>query len=985
MKKIHHLVLTAIALVFHCSFAPATNTSYPEFHPVKFKVSIFGNGYFLVKRNPDDTVSFATRSGDFELIDTPSQSNLLAHSNGWFLQGLNDGAIGYHVAVDSEGNWYFTKVPNELGGAIVPTRLGSISLDFDPTRASEHLEPYNLNSDHPRNAVFYVNRLYDPEYWNGVHNIGFVERTNRVQTRGWHTFAMDAVAGLLERRNEVPNGAQLLTDQQISQAVSNDFFFSLYPEQDHGLSGVEISEALITLGIHNLDTIESIQNLIPHSIEAARLRINQARSLHAPKLTNFSIDPVGIIRFFLSDGNSFIRARVLIADFKKPFELEPIEDGLLSWPPHYILDREAPMDPSAEGYFGNPGDFVLGRLLQGYTSLPEIKPELDKVHFLNTKGSGYFRLIDLADTTRSFVSKEVYYRINEADEMVDLNGFHLEGLSGGAAGYHVSIDDRGKWSVRQDDRPELGTSPPFEISSINLSYDPFSSVEILDIDREGESELRRNGVFYTNQLVDFTRWDGEHSVGSVYIGPSSIETKGWHAFAEQAVEAIKAQRDLAPENDLSDEEIEQAVSDDFFAVLFEDQIDEHGIANPNSNDRGAINRILNDFQSLSVSPYIIRAIHEQLIPQNSEEAKQIVKDLRSRNTPTLERTETRKNGEIVFHLSDGIEFVRAQLLLMDFYPEDQVQESGNGLHSWSLGRTRTPEEQAFKFLQAPNVNTVGEIEYSDDLVGDSARLINLSARATIGEGHQSLIVGIVPREPIEQTTLVRGIGPILETFGVVDALQDPRISFYGNGKLLDSNENWGDQAWPQPSIISLISDVLGAFPINDSPKESAMFVDIEPGLNSIVTSGSENDSGTGLTEVFFRGSHEQAQRFSNVSARGLSQPGNPLVLGLTIEGDQPLPIMVRVLGPALQQFGLQNYNESPRLEVYSGSVQVGEFDKDSKRPTFDPGSIGASSLFENTPENVIVNLWLEPGVYTFVAPTVGSSPGLTQIEVFLID
>jgi len=284
----------------------------------KTDLAISGEGFFKVVDTLNNNREFGTRGGDFRVDDR----GFLVTTEGYRVQGKFDGAIGFNAAVDSDGRWTFTKNEDPTSGTITPTRIGDIRLDYNKDQANEQLTPYGTTSQ-ARNAVYYSNDLISDDY-DGTHAVGVVNLSAGAgssvdSTFGWHAFAEDAVKAIKGQRNLVAGGETLLTDQDIEAAVSDDFFAMLFADEagSHGLGGTAITTALDQLGVGVVPgtTVTAIQSLIPATQALAEARVDAVRAEATPDLTNFSIDPEGAMRYFLSDGSSFIRGQVMLLDF----------------------------------------------------------------------------------------------------------------------------------------------------------------------------------------------------------------------------------------------------------------------------------------------------------------------------------------------------------------------------------------------------------------------------------------------------------------------------------------------------------------------------------------------------------------------------------------------------------------------------------------------------------------------------------------------
>jgi len=191
-----------------------------------------------------------------------------------------------------------------------------------------------------RNSIYYTNNLIAKDgagnlQWNGNHGIGAgAMKLNGDGTvnevPGWHTFAQDAVEAIIAQRNQSTTGADTVSDADIKAAVSKDMFHAVFSADAAatGLTGTAITDLMATIDLAHLgdataqaNNVAAIQALVPSETTPADTqlsalnRINEVRNAQAPDLTNFSIDPEGMITFFLSDGASFSRGQVMLVDF----------------------------------------------------------------------------------------------------------------------------------------------------------------------------------------------------------------------------------------------------------------------------------------------------------------------------------------------------------------------------------------------------------------------------------------------------------------------------------------------------------------------------------------------------------------------------------------------------------------------------------------------------------------------------------------------
>jgi len=136
-----------------------------------------------------------------------------------------------------------------------------------------------------------------------------------------------------------------------------------------------------------------------------------------------------------------------------------------------------------------------------------------------------------------------------------------------------------------------------------------------------------------------------------------------------------------------------------------------------------------------------------------------------------------------------------------------------------------------------------------DLDQSSASLItNISTRGSVGTDANVMIGGFIVGGGLgingdgSSEVLVRALGPELTSFGVSDALQDPKMDLFdGNGNLLASNDNWKDS---QQAAIQ----ATGLAPGDD--REPAILTTLIQGNWTAILRGKNNTIGVGLIELY---------------------------------------------------------------------------------------------------------------------------------------
>lgn len=125
---------------------------------------------------------------------------------------------------------------------------------------------------------------------------------------------------------------------------------------------------------------------------------------------------------------------------------------------------------------------------------------------------------------------------------------------------------------------------------------------------------------------------------------------------------------------------------------------------------------------------------------------------------------------------------------------------------------------------------------------ETSKLTNLSARALLGIGERSLILGFSVGGATETKLLIRAIGPGLKAFGVASAVSMTGIV------LFDGSNNRLGYAQGGGSIDSeLSSAAIGAFPLANG--DSAVSAWFAPGNYTVQVFGTET-VGLGLIEIY---------------------------------------------------------------------------------------------------------------------------------------
>jgi hypothetical protein len=141
---------------------------------------------------------------------------------------------------------------------------------------------------------------------------------------------------------------------------------------------------------------------------------------------------------------------------------------------------------------------------------------------------------------------------------------------------------------------------------------------------------------------------------------------------------------------------------------------------------------------------------------------------------------------------------------------------------------------------------IGLVEVYDLEATTSTHLHNLSTRAFVSTGDNTLIGGLIVQGDATTRILVRAIGPSLVNYGISNPLPDPVLQLFdANANLIESNDDWGSS--PEASAIT----ASGLAPTNS--KESAILFAPAPGPYTAIVHDKNGVNGVGLVEAYWLG------------------------------------------------------------------------------------------------------------------------------------
>lgn len=255
-----------------------------------------------------------------------------------------------------------------------------------------------------------------------------------------------------------------------------------------------------------------------------------------------------------------------------------------------------------------------------------------------------------------------------------------------------------------------------------------------------------------------------------------------------------------------------------------------------------------------------------------------------------------------------------------------------------------------------------------------ARLLNISSRAAVGTGNRVAIAGFITQGDAKDI-IVRALGPSLQINGtpIAGRLLDPTLELFSASASLASNDDWKQTQRAQIEATHLQ-------PPADA--ESAIVRNLPAGAYTAIMSGKNQTTGIGLVEVYDLGSSATSQ-LTNLSTRGFVGTGdNVLIGGFIAGGGDAIRLLIRVLGPSLNNAGINDALQDPMLELYDANgQQAGMNDNWQDDQQF---QIQQTNLAPPNPMEAALLTELAPGNYTVIARGRNSNSGTALLEFYTI-
>ncbi|MEO5856729.1 MAG: hypothetical protein ABIR21_11830 [Chthoniobacterales bacterium] len=268
----------------------------------------------------------------------------------------------------------------------------------------------------------------------------------------------------------------------------------------------------------------------------------------------------------------------------------------------------------------------------------------------------------------------------------------------------------------------------------------------------------------------------------------------------------------------------------------------------------------------------------------------------------------------------------------------------------------------------------------DWIIGTIApRLVNLSARSTVGGGDQVSIGGFIIQGAPGQSrrVAIRGLGPSLQVNGapVQGRLIDPVLELHGgNGATISTNDNWAEMQ---------ASEIQGSGLAPSDAREATIIATLAPGNYTTVLRGKDGGTGVGLVEVYDLDATLEA-RVGNLSARSFVGMNDQVLIGGLIVRSVSQRLLLRALGPSLAAQGVSGGLANPTLEFRdaNGALRAAN---DNWQDAPNRNEITATGIAPNDTREAAILLVPGPGSFTAVVRGAGETTGVALLEAYLLD
>jgi hypothetical protein len=247
---------------------------------------------------------------------------------------------------------------------------------------------------------------------------------------------------------------------------------------------------------------------------------------------------------------------------------------------------------------------------------------------------------------------------------------------------------------------------------------------------------------------------------------------------------------------------------------------------------------------------------------------------------------------------------------------------------------------------------------------------NIATRLRVGTGDNAMIGGFIITGNQPKKVLIRGMGPSLANVGVQGVMTDPFLELHQGDPIIATNDDW-QQA-------SNSNEIPNGFAPSD-PRESVIVTTLQPGNYTAILKGAHGETGIGIVEAYDL-TQSATTKFGNISTRGFVDTGDNTMFGGFIINGGSAKVMVRAMGPSLQNVGIANALQDPTLDLVNVNGVVVQ-SNDNWQQASNTNEIPNGFTPSDPRESVIVTT-LAPGNYSAIVRGKNNTTGIAIVEAF---
>lgn len=309
---------------------------------------------------------------------------------------------------------------------------------------------------------------------------------------------------------------------------------------------------------------------------------------------------------------------------------------------------------------------------------------------------------------------------------------------------------------------------------------------------------------------------------------------------------------------------------------------------------------------------------------------------------------------------------------------------------WTGYVTRLPSDFAGKALSVtagsgatPVTSSTVQVERTDGV----GRIANLSALLYCGVGTEAAAVGFILGSNPGCTLLLRSVGGSLEPYGVRNTVRRPRLLLHD---FQERTNRPDDPDGRNPAALSSLAASVGAFALAMTD-DDAQILKTDGGSFTATVETEGGAPGNGLVECYDARRPEAGVALRNISARARIRGQAGMKAGFVIDGSAPKTVLIRGVGPTLQDFGVSGALIDPALTLHrqaTGEVLAQnddwgrEYDEDTVSRI--QQQVGAFPLRRNSKDSILI-LTLEPDAYSVTVAGRYGTEGIGLIEIYDLD